>query len=231
MRSALLQVRMTNEQLRGFVSPTAQPTVNPQNCSAVTAQLLKLITPAMANQLTSANVRPYTQEWADYTSQLLRDKTYIETKSFTPRTFAGLFTHLFPGFGTFVVTSDGNTAHAFVVGRFLNGTLVILDPQIRKGYFNFERYFQDGRPRDNEISVIRTENMKPKTYYDGFSKYLAETIVGTCDLNTSPYAMDEDAPPSADVEMKLGGRKRRKTKRRLLAKRTLRRVNRRRRVI
>lgn len=231
MSSALLQVRMTNDQLRGFVSPISQPTVNPQNCSAVTAQLLKLITPAMANHLTSSNVRPYTEEWANYMSRLLRENTYIETTSFTPKTFAKLFTRLFPGFGTFVVTDDGNTAHAFVVGRFLDGTLVILDPQIRKGYFNFERYFQDGRPGDTRITVISTEKVNPKSYYDNFSRYLAENVVGVCDTQTSPYAMDEDAPLSADVEMKLGGRKRRKTKRRSLAKHTLRRVNRRRRIL
>lgn len=229
MSSALLQVRMTNEQLQGFVTPISQPAVNPMNCTAVTAQLLKLITPAMATYLTSSDIQPYTQEWADYASTLLRKKTYIEGSPLTPQTFAKMWAHLFPGFGTFVITSDEQSAHAFVVGRFLDGTPVILDPQIRKGYFNFEKYFQENRPNDQYIQVIRTEYLNSKEYYDSFSKHLSENVDGICETNTSPYAMDEDPP--ANVGMDIGGRKRRKTKRRSIAKRTLRRVNRRRRIL
>jgi hypothetical protein len=222
---------MTNEQLSGFTTPITQDKTNPQNCGAVTGQLLKLITPAMANHLSWLNTRSRPEEWEDHTTRLFGETTYFESKTFTPDTFAGLFTHLFPGFGTFVVTYDDKTGHAFAVGRFLDGTLVILDPQIRKGYFNIRNYFQEVRPNDTFIAVIRTERTHPKSYYDDFSRYLSENVVGRCDINTTPYMMDEDPPTSADVEMKLGGRKRRKTKRRLLAKRTLRRVNRRRRIL
>ncbi len=240
MSSSLLQIRMTNYQLRGFTSPISQPIVNPLNCGAVTGQLLKLVTPTVANNMTILGLGKFVQEWIDHTTGLLPQPTHAT--DFDIRAFKALFTKmLFPGFGTFVGTYSPLTkeGHFFVVGKFLNGQLVVLDPQLRKGYLNIENYFQENRPLDTHFIVIETKTKNSRTYYDKFSKYLLENVQGACDKKTTPYAMDEDVPPSADVEMNsssdvemnLGGRKRRKTKRRSLAKRTLRRVNRRRRIL
>lgn len=230
MTSALVQVRMTNDQLSGFVTPASQDKVRPQNCTAVTAQLLKLITPETANVISFANKPEFVETWRKHMQVLIADTISIESQTFTPETFPQMFKGLFPGFATFVVSTDQQTSHAFVVGRFLNGKLVILDPQIRKGYFNIRKYFKEVRPMDTRILVLRTSTLREESYYDDFTVYLERNVLGICDTNTKPYLMDEDPPSSTDIEMKVGGRKRRRTKRRSFAKHTLRRMNRRRRI-
>lgn len=228
--SSLLQIRITNEQLRGFVSPIAQPDVNPMNCGAVAGQLLKLVTPDLANTMTMSGMGMYVSEWVQHTSGLVKKQTYGIDRDI--RTFGDFFVSmLFPGFATLVGTYNPvtNTGHFFVIGRFLNGHLVILDPQLRKGYLNILNYFRENRPYDTRFVAIVMEKQQPAAFYDAFSKYLSESVESSCDPNTKPYGMDVDVTPEFDVEMKLGGkRKRRKTRRRLLSKRTLRRMHRRR---
>lgn len=228
--SPLLQIRITNEQLRGFVSPISQPKDNPMNCGAVTGQLTKLVSPQVAETMTITGEGKYVPQWVKHTTQLVGQQT--NAIFYDIRIFNGFFMdRLFPGFATFVGSYDPvtNTGHFFVVGRFVNGQLVILDPQIRKGYLNIESYFKENRPNDTQLVAIILEKEQPLAFYDAFSNYLSENVESTCDRNTKPYDMDVDVTPEFDVEMKMGGkRKRRKTKRRLLAKRTLRRMNRRR---
>ena len=212
------------------MSPISQPEVNPMNCGAVAGQLLKLVTPEAAETMTITGKGMYITQWLKHTSELIGQQTDIITIDI--RMFDDFFTKmLFPGFATFVGSYNPitNTGHFFVVGRFLNGQLVILDPQLRKGYINIVNYFKENRPYDTLLVAIRIKDKQTSAFYDAFSQYLMKNIESTCDPNTTPYDMDVDVTPEFDVEMKVGGkRKRRKTRRRLLAKRTLRRMNRRR---
>jgi hypothetical protein len=203
--------------LEYFQSPESQPQINPRNCGAVTGQLLGLVGSKIANEMTMLMQGTYPAEWTNYVSTALNDNVTLNYYQIEGIGHS-LKHELFPGFGTMVgIAPDEGHGHWFVVGKRLdNQALVILDPQIRKGFLDFPSYFATGNFIPIKFAVfLRTS---PKTEQQHF---LDGLTFGSLQCSMQP-----------DVEMQgARRRKRRKTKRRLVAKRTLRRMNRLRRLL
>lgn len=231
MGSSLFQVRMNDADLRVFRSPLTQPSFNPKNCGAVTGQLLGLVTPNVSNQMTELSQGVFLEEWETYVSSVLDNPVKRIEQDISK--FESFFNaNLFPGFGTLVLTlSTISFGHYFVVAKSVDGRLVILDPQLRVGYFSFAKYktiFPN--PPTRFIVLLRNSALSASQHENDSLAFLAKALE-TCTLSTGEVYMDIDKPPKDVVMEGTGRRKRRKTKRRSLAKRTLRRVNRRRRIL
>ena len=206
MSSRLFQVKLNDRDMKVFRTPSAQPFINPVNCGAVTAQLLGLVTPETANQMTRDVEGAVADEWVLFLSRVLQ--TNIVAEEYNRDEFEAFFDHaLFPGFATVVLLlPNDKDGHYVVVGKSQAGVLVILDPQSRIGYFNVDDVY-------SFTTFVVFNRDFPRTSYQHETDYidfLAE-IFSKCKLN--------------------GGKRRRKTKRRLIAKRTLRGMNRRRRLL
>jgi hypothetical protein len=221
MTSPLFQLRMSDRDIRLFQSPSSQAS-NPYNCGAVTGQLLGLVTPGTANEMTILQQGMFIKEWALYVSDSLQSPVTRHEESILR--FERFSTYnLFPGFATLVLSfPDGNgMGHYFVVGKTQDNRIVILDPQSRKMFTDTSTYFSSfSPPHTRFIALFRTRPRTAAQHENDAINFLARQLE-TCMVSS----------PGDDVQMKLGGRKRRKTKRRSVAKRTLRRVNRRRRIL
>lgn len=230
MTSALFQTLLGPRDLRMFRTPSTQPEFNPKNCGAVTGQLLGLVTPRKAEEMTEQTQGVMIAEWIDFAKNVLHMDIGYQLHSID--TFTTIFqSQLFHGFGTLVLAiGKGETfGHYFVVAKSKDGQLAIVDPQLRKGFFNLSEYFSLIKPTPSSFYVLirdtpKTSAQHESDYIDGF---LANNL-SQC-LTDMDRDMDVDVEVSQpkDVEMK-GGKKRRKTKRRLIANRTLRRMHRRR---
>ncbi len=201
------------------------------NCGAVTGQLLGLVSPKTANEMTQLQQGSYLGEWVDYASKVIGSPLTIHTEPITE--FTRFFTYaLFPGFGTLVLTlpvNDG-VGHYFVVGKSNDNRIVILDPQTRRGNLQPDEYFSQFSPPHKLFRVLFRDVPKTAKQHENDAISFLAPMMEKCNISSGEVYMEEDTPQT-DVEMSAGRRKKRKTKRRLLAKRTLRRVNRRRRVI
>lgn len=232
MSSSLFQVRLNDADLRVFRSPQAQPAFNPTNCGAVAGQLLGLVTPKIANEMTQLEQGVFLDEWKKYVSSVLGNPVTNLPQDISK--FESFFnTNLFPGFGTLVLTTSPptNIGHYFVVAKSLDKRLVILDPQIRRGFFRFSDFLKILTPSPDTFYVLVRDS--PRTTKQHENDYLAflSKALETCNISNGEVYMDVEPSTPADVVMEGAvRRKRRKTKRRLLAKRTLRRMNRRRRI-
>jgi hypothetical protein len=217
MVSELFQIKLKDSDLTYFQTPASQPAINPKNCGAVTGQLLGLVNPKTANEMTILGQGVYPEEWRKYMQNILHEPISLHYYQISDiqRTFQRA---LFPGFGTIVgIYPESGSGHWFVIAKRLdNSELVILDPQIRRGFQSFQEYFNVGSWKPSKFGIFLRSSPKSETqhYQDGLSIALKQC------------ALQEDV-----VMEGTGRRKRRKTKRRLLAKRTLRRVNRRRRIL
>lgn len=223
---------MNDADLRVFRSPSAQATFNPKNCAAVSGQLLGLVTPKIANEMTQLEQGVFLDEWENYVSNVIDNPVKHLEQDMTK--FESFFNaNLFPGFGTLVLALPftANYGHYFVVAKSLDKRLVILDPQLRVGYFRLTDYKTNfATPPTRFLVLLRKSPLPPNQHENDALAFLAKALE-TCTLSTGEVYMDIDKPPQ-DVVMKgTGHRKRRKTKRRLVTKRTLRRMNRRRRVL
>lgn len=232
MSSSLFQVRLNDSDLRVFQSPKSQSLFNPKNCGAVTGQLLGLVTPKIADEMTQLQRGVFLDEWESYVSSVLGnpvrhvEQDIAEFESYFRR-------YLLPGFGSIVLTLplSQQFGHYFVVAKSIDERIVILDPQIRRGYFVMNEYFSQLKPPPGKFIVLLRNAPRTATQHISDSVNFLAKALESCDISSGDVYMDVEPLPPRDVEMKLGGRKRRKTKRRLLAKRTLRRVNRRRRIL
>lgn len=233
MSSKLFQVRLNQRDTRLFRTPESQPTEHPINCGAVSGLLLGLITPKLANELTQLERGQTATEW----------ETYLSASTETPIHFNIIETtrmehffrdNLFPGFATFVAVLPAEQyGHAVVVAKSQDNRLAILDPQWKKVYMTFQSFLDSLPFSTKTVGVfLRDAPRTPKQHETDYMGFLAKALE-TCNISSGEVYMDEDIPQSSkDVVMEgTGRRKRRKTKRRSLAKRTLRRVNRRRRIL
>lgn len=233
MTSVLFQTPLGPSDLRIFRTPSAQPELNPKNCGAVTGQLLGLVTPGMSQEMTEKEEGVMIAEWIDFAKAVLHMK--IGYKIHPLDTFETVFqSQLFPGFGTLVLAlgKGERFGHYFVVTKSKDGKLAIVDPQLRKGFFNASEYFSLMQPTPSSFYVLLRDS--PKTpaqhesdYIDGF---LANNLKECLKEIDGDMDVDVEVSQPKDAEMK-GGKKRRKTKRRLVSKRTLRRMHRSRRVL
>ena len=232
MSSSLFQVRITDRNLTGFVTPSSQPRIAPMNCAAVSGQLLGLISPGTADEMTRLGQGRPVEEWADHASKVIGSPVTIHTQPATEFTRFFAFA-LFPGFATLMLSlpTQNSIGHYVVVGKRLDGNIVILDPQKRRGYVTVNEYFPRFSPPHTRFLVLFRDAPKTLQQHERDALSFSAPMMDQCKISSRTDAMDEDPPQSTDVEMKRGGRKRRKTRRRLLAKRTLRRVNRRRRIL
>lgn len=223
---------MNDSDLRVFRSPESQPKFNPTNCGAVAGQLLGLVTPKTADEMTQLKQGGILSDWISYISKTLEQPvTYFQEDITSFQSF--FMKYLFPGFATIVVTVPiENYGHSFIVAKSADNRLVILDPQLRTGYFDISQYFTKVLPSHRRFLVfIRDTPRTAKQHETDYMSFLAEAVK-RCNISSGEVYMDVEAPPPQDVIMSGGTsrRKRRKTKRRLIAKRTLRRMNRRRRI-
>lgn len=234
MSSFLFQVPLNERDLKIFRSPKSQPPFNPRNCGAVTGQLLGLVSPTTADQMTQLKQGVYPAEWVDYINNTIGNT--LDFKRYNIGAFQSFFEkNLFPGFGTIlaIYPKGFQGGHWFVMAKTLDNRLIVLDPQRRMGYYDIPAYFSSGSFTPVEFLVFLRETQRtPKQYENDSLAFLAKALE-TCNISSGEVYMDEDIPQSSkDVVMEgTGRRKRRKTKRRLVAKRTLRRVNRRRRIL
>jgi hypothetical protein len=167
-RSALFQVPLSPCQVLQFKNPPSQDAIDPQNCAAVSAQLIGIISPSksdelsayrlnegMGDKLARAQMMAYMSQWASHINRLLRrsgpttpDDMYNTFTSDTISSgFTGINDHLFDGFATIVLVSrqvDNNleSGHFMVVAK--TGTeLSVIDPQQRRvgtGIQSIEEY-------------------------------------------------------------------------------------------
>lgn len=235
MRSSLFQIPIGERDLKLFQTPSNQPPNYPLNCGAVTAQLLGLVSPETANEMTFRQQGIYIQEWTAYASASFGSP--VTSYIYPIASFDALFAEsLLPGFATLVLTLPGvgkGLGHYFVVGKTPVGRLVILDPQVRRGFLNSTAYFQQFSPPHTSFLVLRRNTPRTGAEHENDAIGFLAKQLEQCNISSGDDEMDIDnTEPPPDIEMKLGGRrKRRKTRRRLLAKRTLRRVNRRKRIL
>lgn len=211
---------MSDRDLKIFKTPKNQPISNPTNCGAVTAQLLGLVTPEIAEIMTQEKQGLWIPEWEHYLSEKLEQP--VRAVEYPRNQLEPYLSRkLFDGFATPVLfLPEERFGHYMVVGK--SNQLVFLDAQKRFGSFSLDY------PAETfivfERSTARTAKQHETDYINFLTFFLAQCKIG------SPDEMDVD-PVQEDVVMEgTGRRKRRKTKRRLLAKRTLRRMNRRRRI-
>jgi hypothetical protein len=228
MTSRLFQVPLSMSELNTFRTPESQPPTNPRNCGAVSGLLLGLVTPKKANEMTELRQGVYIHQWATYVSAILEKTVTDSMKDIS--TFKTYFKkNLFDGFATLVLTipKEGQFGHYFVVAKLDGDRLVILDPQIRTGYYESDNYPLPKPPLGKFSVLLRDTPQTPSVHTSDSVNFLAAALE-SCTISNGEVEMEVDPPPR-DVEMTAGRRrKRRKTKRRSLAKRTLRRMNRRR---
>jgi hypothetical protein len=231
MTSQLFQVRLNDLDLKMFKSPETQPKFNPKNCGAVTGQLLGVVSQKASNEMTEKKLGLTTNEWTTYIQSVIGSPvqfTYEYISKFVP-TFQK---SLLPGFGTFVVVlPEQGIGHAFVVAKDLSGRLLFLDPQIRKGFYSINEYFSNRSLEPRRFAIIIHPNPKTAKEHDDIAIGFLANALAQCNISSGEVYMDVEPLPTSDVVMEgTARRKRRKTKRRLVAKRTLRRMNRRRRI-
>lgn len=231
MSSSLFQVRLNDTDFKVFRSPQSQPPFNPRNCGAVTGQLLSLVTPKVANEMTMYKQGVQLSEWTAYVSSVLGDT--VDVVELPTESFLTFFNkNLLPGFGTIaLVLPETRYGHYFVVAKSLDGRLVFLDPQIRKGFFSFDEYLTIFQYKIISFNALVRSSPRTATQHISDSTNFIAKALESCNISSGEVYMNVEPPPPKDVVMEgTGRRKRRKTKRRLVAKRTLRRVNRRRRI-
>lgn len=207
--SQLFQVPIKDDDLNMFRSPVAQPEFNPRNCGGVSGQLLGLVTPKKANQMTQSEQGIFIADWANHISSIIRTPLYSVEKSID--LFENFFmNNLFPGFATLVVTYPAEgSGHFFVIAKSIDNQLVFLDAQIRRGFRNKIEYFNKFARPPAKFQVIFHEGSIPISQHKQYSDTILRIVITDC---------------SNDVEMSGGKRKKqRKTKRLRRSKKTLRR--------
>jgi hypothetical protein len=155
-RSALFQVPLSPCQVLQFKNPPSQDATDPQNCAAVSAQLIGIISPTKSDELSAyrlnqglgdkiarAQMMAYMGQWASHINKLLcrsgpttpEDMYSTSTSDTISSGFNGINDHLFDGFATIVLVSrqvDNSieSGHFMVVAK--TGTeLSVIDPQQR----------------------------------------------------------------------------------------------------
>ena len=134
-RSYLFQVPLQEADVRVYRRPAAQAAVAPQNCVAVTSQLLGLITPSLAEELSKEDAPPITgPQIQDRINKHIAvdEKKYIGAgQPLTSAVIDTLRADLFPKCGTIVLSqSSSGKGHAFVVMRpGKEDAIRIVDPQ------------------------------------------------------------------------------------------------------
>lgn len=223
--SSLFQVKLNDSDLRLFTSPESQPAFDPKNCGAVTGQLLGLVSSKVANEMTIFRQGVYPDEWINYISSTIGSKVTFKYQSISK--LQSFFDKaLFPGFGTILaIYPKEGSGHWFVMAKTIDNRLVALDPQVRQWYTSIESYFKTGSWVPYKFGVFYRDRIRTQPQHETDNIAFLAKAFEQCSIASG----DISQPP--DVEMEGSSRKRRKTKRRLLAKRTLRRMNRRRRIL
>ena len=156
-RSSLFQVPLSRCQVLQFKNPPSQDIQDPQNCAAVSAQLIGIISPTKSNELsayrfnqglgdsvTRSQMMAYMTQWTSHINRLLRRSSSTSPEDMystlrsndIPSVLNGINDNLFDGFATIVLISrqvDNKTVsgHFMVVAK--TGTeLSVIDPQRRR---------------------------------------------------------------------------------------------------
>lgn len=203
-RSYLFQVPLQEADIRVYKKPAAQSAVAPQNCVAVTSQLLGLITPSLAEKLSKEGAPPIREPQIQARiNQHIDDdaKKYIAVgQPLTSEVIDTLRADLFPKCGTIVLSqSSSGAGHAFVVMRpGKDGAIRIVDPQpqLCSGTTNEEILAMIRHPYREEISpagaggpqiriivfrsnTARSESRIMKEYIEGpFSRMVGKRLGG-----------------------------------------------------
>ncbi len=159
-RSYLFQVPLQEADVRVYRRPAAQAAVAPQNCVAVTSQLLGLITPSLAEELSAAGAPPIgePQIQAQINKHIGDDaKKYLAVgQPLTSAVIDTLRADLFPKCGTIVLSqSSSGKGHAFIVmrpGKEVAIRIVDPQPQLCSGTTNEEILAMIRHPYREEVS-------------------------------------------------------------------------------
>lgn len=139
--SNLFQLQLNDRDTRMFTNPPNQPANNPINCGAVTAQLLGLITPTVAEEMTARREGVMINGWVKTLNAMINpQKLTAVIEGMTIDTLTNLQNRLFPGFATFVLatrldpaTNMETIGHYFVIAR-TETNIYLIDPQIRRTF-------------------------------------------------------------------------------------------------
>jgi hypothetical protein len=201
--SQLYQVQLKKTDVEYFKNPQNQPSTNPMNCGAVTAQLLGIVTPLQSEAMTSLTLGTFTSDWEGAFSRFgmmdTRGKRVAVTSYRMRNASQGIQTverNLFRGFATPVLAlRRTGVGHYFVVAKSKEDELYILDAQQRfvaRGREVIGRYIHTNQ-LDGDFLVFQTDReLTP-------SDYISAYVSGPLAANLS-YTIS-------------GGKKRRKTKR------------------
>jgi hypothetical protein len=148
--SNIFQVSLFDQDIQGYRRIQSQPLFNPLNCGASSANLLGIITPDKADQMTSDLEGINTLEWQNYLNSLAPDTvTYSFNKVIlTEQVLKEFSDNIFPQFGTFILIqpSSKDHGHYCVLAKDKNYNIVIFDPQDQKcltGLVNIENFIKN----------------------------------------------------------------------------------------
>lgn len=128
----VFQKRFSEMDLAMFCFPADQPPIDPYNCSLVTLQLLRMMTPAESNTLISMYSHGVSMAGLnDFITTLSGKKTSLYPLKKEDK----LSDSIYPGFATFINLRVGDgVGHSMVMWRTPTGRYYVIDAQTGKIY-------------------------------------------------------------------------------------------------
>ena len=186
--SHLFQVPLSPCQVLEFKTPSSQAATNPENCAAVSAQLIGIISSAKSEELsayrfgqgqkdrfTRIQMMAHLHQWSSHINRLLRlvasttpDDMYntFLSENITDG-FAGIRNSLFDGFATIVLITrrvgDKIESGHFIVIAKTGMELTVIDPQFRTMYTDKESIdaYLTGMQLNGMVETIQSS--RPRT--------------------------------------------------------------------
>jgi hypothetical protein len=180
-KSSLFQTRLSKRDTAYFRNPDNQPAYNPLNCAAVSAQLLGIIPKSLAERMTARFEGAYIQEWEDALNYMAGKRIYRIQEA----KMVDIYNDLFDGFATLVLfTRVNGPGHYCVLASGPDHELYLLDAQMREVYQGrgeIEPYLQRQR-LDGPALVIRTTPKTKEEHVDTFINDVLSWQLSQCRL-------------------------------------------------
>lgn len=147
--STIFQVSLLHQDIEGYSRIPSQPLFNPLNCGATTANLLGIITPNKADEMTRNLEGVNTLEWENYLNRLAPDTVNYRFDKIilTEEVLTEFSKEIFPQFGTIILIQSTfqKFGHYYVLAKDKNHNVVIFDPQNQEcllGLMNIKNFFK-----------------------------------------------------------------------------------------
>jgi len=184
----LFQLPFTDRDIARFRTPIRQGFASgaPMNCGAVSGSLLGILTSEETERLTREGIdapSAYDTAWVTYLNNIVEQRDFYESRE---TTWNEIYDDLIENYGTIVLGTRGeDIGHYFVMRRTFTGDVEIVDPQTRTVYTgmpSIERYLAESGLTSNPIAFFSREPQTQTQINDLFADYFLSNALLKCKL-------------------------------------------------